>query len=240
MKKLKFAVLVLTVLMANSSCTDKGKGEGEGEIPPGLATQEEIIEGLETFDDGGVFVFGYMLWFSFQDTFGNDLVEKSVFEVRDSETGETIDFTLVAFDATPPEFYTLDIIFEEGIPNPWNPESNPELNPYTIYHVRYPKFYFSSNGWWDEELNNSEYNYLMFQTHSPRNTNIAFAKKILLRFTCPSIFGDDGAHDIVTWWEQYPPGGISVKLSRVEYDGKECLLEGGEESHPVATIILDR
>ena len=224
MKTLKLTVLVLTMLMINSC--NKNKVES----PQGAEVIEQ--EDKNVIDGVGIHPFyQHALWLGFQDAQGNDLVEQAVFELIDSETGKVIDFSLSKFNGTKPELYTLDVIFEEGIPNEWKPAPN----PFAIYDVRYPRFFFSKE-WWIglEELSNAENNYLWFTTHSFRNAK--FAEKIILRLTCPSLFGDNKAHDIVTWWK-LEEGLGSPLCYRVEYGGKEFSVN--EQSQSV-TIILDR
>jgi len=227
MKTLKFTVLVLTILIMNS-CNDKSKIKEVENLQ--TTTEQENNKGQETPIVGLYPFYQHALWLGFKDAAGNDLIEKTVFELIDSETGKVIDFSLSKFHGTKPELYTLDVIFEAGIPNEWKPAPN----PFAIYDVRYPRFFFSKE-WQPEQLHHTENNYLWFSTHSYRNSK--FAEKIILRLTCPSLFGDNEAHDIVTWWELLPLDSepYYTMCSRVEYGCKEFPVS----EQQITTIILD-
>ena len=171
----------------------------------------------------------HALWFGFQDTSGNDLVEEYVFELRDSETGEVINFTRKKFHTTEPEYYTLEYVNADGTIR------KPLTHPTAILDVHYPRFALAT-GMIAAPVND-EYNYLWLNAHSLRSHD--FVKKITLRFTCLSIFGDDKAHDIVTWWKWVPaetdPDYYYPVCSHVEVDGKKFPVK-----ESIATIILDR
>ena len=236
MKTLKFAVLLLAML-AVCSCGDKDDTNN-------------------TCCDNSLYQ--HSIWISFQDASGNDLTEgigcnlngkvdeNGEVSVLDYETRKLVKVKIDDLGGwVKPELYTLEYVYEEGIPNPWKPEPK----PYVTYHEHYPDLYLYKG--LDLPKKFRDYNYLWFDTGSYRYTGFPeallygwsieeapFAEKIIFRLTCPYLFGDDAEHDIVTWWE--PLFGNNTICSRVEYDGKECLLEGGEESYPIATIILDR
>ena len=70
--------------------------------------------------------------------------------------------------------------------------------------------------------------------YGQKTVDCDFAEKIILRLTCPSLFSDNEAHDIVTWW-QLKKGFSNPTCYRIEYGGKEFPVD-----ERVATIILDR
>ena len=230
MKTLKFTILLLCMLIINS-CTKKNEDESTQKIIPEVTKQESNEESKENPEHIIVDIYPFYqhsLYLNFQDASGNDLLEGSEF-IWDSEFGMR--------DPVKPEFYTLDIIFEDGIPNPWKPEPK----PYVIYDVNYPRLYLAKTITPLESLEKS----LWFETQSYKFTGFAeallygwdieycdFAEKIIFRLTCPYIFGDNEAHDIVTWWELHE---YYTECYRVEYGGKEFPVE-----ESVATIILDR
>ena len=199
MKTLKFTVLILTMLTLNGCNKDEGSSKGE------------------------IGNYQHMLWLSFQDASGNDLIEGSEFiSTKDVKLHDTI----------PPEYYTLEYVYEKGIPNPWKPDHNPNA----IYNVRYPRLYLAEMI--PQLPLNHNYNYLWFDAKSVYPDY--FAEKIIFRLACPYIFGDNEAHDIVTWWERYKyangDSSIYGVCYRIEYDDKEFTVE----ERLVATIIVDR
>ena len=177
---------------------------------------EPIIDGINSYYD-------HLLSLSFQDVSGNDLLE-GLEIVKLYDLGGTVK----------PELYTLDIIFEDGIPNPWQQANT----TYAIYNKRYPEL----------TLNTGNYNSLIFTTQSYKYTGLPeallygssiekaeFAEKITFRVTCSYLFGNNETHDIVTWWKQPESGFLSIPY-RVEFEGKEFPIE----NNVVATIILNR
>ena len=189
MKILKFTVLFLTMFIINS-CNSK---------------KDDICCSPGSYQ--------HLLWISFQDESGNDLLEGTEF-VWSSNYG--------MIDTSKPELYTLDIIYKDGIPNMWN------------LSYDYPRLYLAK-GWLSppESSANPNYNYLWFETFSSRIVPKNFAEKVVFRLICFPLFGDNEAHDIVTWWK--PIGTINPNCYRVEYGGKEFPVE---EQH-VAAIVLD-
>ena len=197
MKTLKFAVLILIVLIVNSCDKDKIDKKTLG--------------------------YQHLLLLSFQDVSGNDLLEGSEFIWNDG------------MSTTKPEFYTLDIVFEDGIPNKY------EIYKSDRYDIRYPMLSLA-NKWFlpPESPANPDYKYLCFEASSFRSS---FAEKITFRLICPYLFGDNEAHDIVTWWEPSTYRGYGRTFCyRIEFEGKEFPVEGNDvvNEFRVATIILDK
>lgn len=225
---LKFTVLFLTMLIINSCGKDEIKNTDEIPITEESTKSEEQEGGGMII--GGIYPFyQHLLFINFQDVSGNDLVEGSEF-IWNSEYGMR--------DVVKPEFYTLDIIFEAGIPNPWKPEPNPNI----IYDERYPRIYLTKKIMPFESLEKS----LWFETQSVKIAGVpeallygtetkkaAFAEKIIFRLTCRYLFGDNEAHDIITWWE-LKEGGYPV-CYRLEFEDNEFQVD-----EQVTTIILDR
>ena len=225
MKTLKFTVLILTMLIVNSC--DKDKDESTQSFPIGTSYP----------------FFQHMIFISFQNVSGNDLLKNTEF---------VWSINLGMRDTVKPEFYTLDILFEDGIPNPWKPEPK----PYVIYDVNYPRLYLAEGWLSSSDIAISDYKYLWFNTSSYKFTGLPeallygwetkecdFAEKIIFRFTCSYLFGDNEAHDIGTWWKPYKykdgKSSIYAVCYRIEFGGKEITVDVFENA-AVATIVLDR
>jgi len=227
MKTLKLTVLLLATVLIMNGCSNK----------------ENLICCLNPF-------YQHLIWLSFQDASGNDLVKGIGFDTWNSEIGGLV--TGKEGDGGGPvkrEFYTLEYVYEDGIPNPWKPEPK----PWVIYDVRYPEI--ALHEIMPSEFNaNPNYNYLWFETSSYKFTggpeallyghkieDCDFAEKIIFRLTCPYLFGNDEAHDIITWWELKK--GIRNPLCyRIEFDGKKIteIVYAKDSSFSLATIVLDR
>ena len=148
--------------------------------------------------------YNHYLWLSFQDTLGNDLVKGIEFVWSDS----------VMSDIIKPELYTLDIVFEDGITNP----------------LRHSPLCLANGRLLLPSIANLDSQYLWLGIASFRKFD--FAEKITLRLTCPYLFDDNEAYDIVTWWELHD---YYTTCFRVEVDGREFPVK-----EDIATIILDR
>ena len=167
------------------------------------------------------------LYLSFQDTSGNDLVKGIGFDVwRDGGyvTGGEEDVGGIV----KPELFTLEFVFENGIPNP-----NLSISP--LMALQKETLLEAKLG-----LKND---YLSFY---PRSfSDQPFVEKITFKMTCPYIFRDYAKHDIVTWWKKHPS--ISPICYRIEFEGKEIteityndssgFYNGSELSF--ATVVLD-
>ena len=132
--------------------------------------------------------YDHYLWLSFQDEAGNDLVKGiGIYDPDAVITDETV-VGLVQRD-----LYTLDIIFEEGVPNMWKLIPQPWFESDT----KYPEVAFSK-GKSDETIVKSDYDLLVFRTQSYReyflidppyaDTHPPFAEKIIFRLSCPYLF----------------------------------------------------
>ncbi|MDR2911408.1 MAG: hypothetical protein LBV47_08645 [Bacteroidales bacterium] len=171
----------------------------------------------------------HSLWLGFQNISGNDLLEGAELIWSDEMSS--------AYNS---KFYTLDVVYEDGIPDPYK-NNDPR------YDKMYPGLFLwegQSPPWQlGSRLNlNPNYNYLQFNVFSNRNY---FAQKIIFRLTCPYLFGDDEAHDIVTWWKNYTyrnKYNINTFCYRMEYEGNEVPVYGNDmsEGFRVANIILNR
>ena len=213
MKTLKLICLLLTMLIINSCKND------DDTLP------------LVIGEDGGYGLNFYIhtLYLSFQDASGNDLVKGISTEPKKI----TVE----------PELYTLEIDFEDGIPNPWK------------YVTKMSLF-----GGWAIERNlhiavNENYDYLRFTTGgSPtyaaygddkdkRVDKIPFSEKITFTLKCPYLFDDNVAYEIVTWWKpskRVQLGGTICYC--IEFEGKEFIeiITDEYETSSVATIVLSK
>jgi hypothetical protein len=227
-----------------NSCNDNDKQE---DIP---------IVGINPF-------YGYSISISFIDASGNDLVkglevyEQGTIVERRWENG-TSGGELDISGRVKRELYTLETVFPDGIPDP----SKPQSNPYAILEIPFPTLYYSPiylNYATAETMD--DYNYFLMGASSYKRYD--FPEKIIIRFTCPHVFGDNEAHDIVTYWKlhvdkiyvdkqlwidlnnpRYKVGdyieNIYPKCSRLEYGGKEFIINSDPYYGQYATIVLDR
>ena len=67
------------------------------------------------------------------------------------------------------------------------------------------------------------------------------ADKIVYKLSCPSIFGDEEVHEIVTWWKKENHHRRRL-CYRIEFEGKEFTQITYERSNTIAyaTVVLDR
>jgi hypothetical protein len=248
MKTIKFIILFLAILMTNSCSKD------ETGITPKFIDEEIIVEGIPFRE--------HLLWLGFQDASGNNLLKGIGYDIwKDGEyvtaTKEDPESGIIK-----PELYTLEYIYPDGIPNPWKPGPAPMINvdgvwiPTYILDERHPEIYLNSKN--ELQLygkNRSEYyeyleqqlsgeyleqqlsddTYLWFNTKSHRDSE--FPEQITIRLTCSYLFGDNEAHDIITWWK--PVATFQTSCYRVEFEGKGYEMSGINGA-TVATIILDK
>ena len=167
------------------------------------------------------------LYLSFQDALGNDLIKKDWIQLEDG---------VIRGGLVKSELYTLEYIFPEGVDNPWSTPSN-------ALSVGPPLLSLSDGRVLSIESEaNPDCNYLFFLIDCSPDLYDKSSGKIIIRLTCPSLFGDNEAHDIITWWELHPLGGSAI-CYRVEYGGKEYTEIVYYKLIPyssIATIILDK
>ena len=179
MKILKFAALILTVLVINS-CLDIYKGDDEKETRYCCNNYYE-----------------YNLFLSFQDESGNDLLDGNKF-VRNNEVSDEV---------KPESYIVID-----------------KLNATISQRLYYKEIKFMA-----------DYDYYLC-LNAMRDL-YEFSEKIVFRFKCFSLFGDNNEHNIVAWWKRNDNN--SIACYRVEYEGKEFPLNKLYNLQTV-TIILDR
>ena len=242
MKTFKLISLLLAMLIINSCTADSVEKEEENTVINESEANDpnEINGGLMS----GIYPFyQHHLILSFQDASGNDLVKGIGFDVW--QPGE-IYITGVEDDSggeIKRELYTLEIEFEDEVPNVWKPAPASLINGFPAYILteRVPVMGLCK-GWSDYnhvELNGN-YDYLSFGTQSYKDMDIPFAEKITFKLTCPYLFSDNEAHEIVTWWKLYieETGVQNTICYRVEFGGKEFITNNKVFS--VATVVFDR
>ena len=247
MKALKFAVIILTALALNS-CNDKD------ESTPAVTKLCRCRATEDTYTIPSISnpYYHHSLWLSFQDDSGNDLMKGIGFDTWSSEvaglvTGGEDDYG----GPVKSELFTLEYVFEDGIPNVWDSW----VDHMGVLHEYYPTMTLQKDRAYEEWMQDLiagsfDYNYLRFDTQSRKYVGVPeallygssisicdFAEKIIFRLTCPYIFGNDKAHDIITWWS--PLGENLAVCYSVEYGGKEFPIEGNV-SYQFATIILNK
>ena len=266
MKTLKFIILILALLI--SSCSDKDESlQGEEVLVPDpcIPCSEVVIETGDIYLYEGMFLplgpssCSHELLLSFRDASGNDLVKGIEFWGNnypslsyDVPGGDTHAKGIVKR-----ELHTLDYIYEDNYVEPFYPHSffrpmglrkgEPFSEKYTEMNSNYDYLYFQSYAYGDGVI--------MGEDMPPNFKPATYAKKITFRLTCSYLFGDDEAHDIVTWWKPIydtEKGARSPICYSIEFDGKEIteisyvcdvFYHNGEKFHhpySIATIILDR
>jgi len=158
----------------------------------------------------------YVLFLSFQDEAGHDLVKGIEFDNWYKET--------MPVGPVKSNLYTIKL----ESPNPCN-TGKAELILYS-----------PSSGWFDPY---TDYNYLEIY---PTVSSITYKKgckydtRITILLKCPFIFGDDKEHEIVThWFVKDTRSSTRIKCLRIELDGKENThIKDIPSSGSLATLIL--
>jgi len=235
---LNFTVLFLTMLIINSC--GKGKEElknseeisdnnNNGEVP-NYRYESEFLESKShslhlVFQDA----FGNDLVKEFINYYGNDIITFSDWIIGEMVTVEKKNYNInVRGDSYIAKIECALVFVFEGeriIRNPWRNIPTETYQP----DSRYLETGFVIWG-----ASNTSYNLFLSAQSSP------LVEKIIFRLTCPYIFGDNEAHDIVTWWELLDFVYNEVVYSRpscyhIELDGKEFPVK-----ESIATIVLDK
>jgi hypothetical protein len=122
------------------------------------------------------------------------------------------------YHAIRPDLYTLEVVYPDIKMDPvWQHFNNTAAfvpSPDFIHKLEY-----SIN---DYGINDNCY-YLKFQPGASYgyHDGITPAPTITYNLSCPSIFGDEEVHEIVTYWEPNPERPRQQKCYRIEYAGKE-------------------
>ena len=167
------------------------------------------------------------LLLSFQDVWDYDLVKGIEYDY-----GEIDGVQYEWWGWVKRDLYTLEVLYPDEIKNPVKPDSP----LYTKYENRYLGLIKDwATGYDYLRLTTPSYR-AYYDSHSNRYIAVPFVEKITFRLTCHYLFGDDVAHDIVTWWELYEEEGFipTPICYRIEIDGKEYSV--GESQ--IATIVL--
>jgi len=242
MKTLKFTVLLLTILIINS-CTDKDKNYNNEIEPETEYEKKSEDEGKITIPLGGRPNDSYyhILLLNFQDKSGNDLIKNWHDCIKWDGTSPSNPILFIK-----PELYELEIVvYEDTI--------NYRKSGYdTSYGMLLYKGKQLSEEFGFIELN-GDYDYLQFRVVYVKTMSVGkdpielpFAEKIVFKFKCPYLFGNNETHDIITWWKLR-----SIDLTvfedpvalcyRIELDGKEITeFYNTYGLYSVATVVLDR
>jgi len=200
MKILKFTVLLLTILIINS-CKDTEEDEVESEKEVMVNWKDlDIEEQNVRFTLMGTLYIGSgkiscrnELWLSFQDVSGNDLVEGIKFWGFDYGGGSG--FMVGPGGMVENELYVLEHVYPGH-----NTIRSLHLNKGKPFSKVFPEL-------------NGKYDYLHF--HSWPN----YFEKIIIKLTCPYVFGDDTVHEIVTWWKKTER--LGALCHRIEFGDNE-------------------
>lgn len=153
-------------------------------------------------------VYNHLLFLSFQDAFGNDLVKGIEYDPQEYSDIGPIKSSL----------FTLEIVFPDEILKPYN-------GPYISFKAGggFVGLYPGISIDYDRLL----FSCISYQRHYDSKGNevkIPFVEMITFKLTCPYIFDNDEVHEIVTWWELKSlsdDGDMDFALcNRVELDGK--------------------
>ena len=186
----------------------------------------------------------HILYLSFQDASGNDLVKGIEFNAWDRING--VEITGREEDmggAVKPELYSLEYVYEDRNQDPSKQRHSGNhpitaLNKGVGLNEAYPEV-------------NSAYDYLQFYTHSTnslyyeifegRNVKVPFAENITIKLKCHYLFGDNVVHEIVTLWEK-PTIGVYSKCYRIKFGGKEFteIIYENYNQYSIATVILEK
>ena len=234
MKTLKFTILLLCMLIINC-CTKKNEDESTQKVRDYIFL-DDILTPFG-YDGRGDDSYHHKLLLNFKCAFGNDLVKEIEFLALDQDAFYAVESTTWNFFGHPlddmiitgeeadnggevkSELYTLEYVFEDGIPSPWEPSGGcditiPEPPKMSLRKGKpFSKIY--------SDLNDN-YDYLYFKTKSYRTSYFPFAEKIIIKLKCTYVFGDDEEHEIITWWKPYPEKStVATSCYRIEFNGKE-------------------
>ena len=198
----------------------------------------------------------HTLLLSFKDVSGNDLVKGIGYSWNPPNvTSEEESIGGIVY----PHLYTLKVIFPEGATDvndkslwPGTPEPSDTIKrPFIELLKPYDenmKFldavgkpldgYEMYKDFWEAM---GDFYHLMIISHSRQLDDV---EKLVFRLTCPYVFGDYNAHDIVTYWrESYGKNMTKGKACyRIEFEDKEIteISYAQYEQLSFATIVIDK
>lgn len=196
MKTLHYSFLLATIVVLISGCGKEIEPSSEGSISP--------------VDD-------YILFISFKDASGNDLVAP----LGEEKWNNPGDISYWSGEINPDK-YNLNIVSS----SPSVPTSNPNYipantRPYFLmdkFDENY-KYKEEGDGIW----------YLSNETHW--NGRSGIQEYLTYKITCPTIFGDSSIHELVTWWDKDPlvaehtkdrkTGALYPECKKATFDGKD-------------------
>ncbi|MDR2894919.1 MAG: hypothetical protein LBU97_05605 [Alistipes sp.] len=186
--------------------------------------QEEPID--NGGENGGVVDRPYLLYLSFVDTDGNDLV-KDIGAVESGaayEIGHVLpdEYTLISFPNKRDLGWLSDptAIYDNPNPYPDLALGHPIINDMLGVEREVLEIRISSAPWYE-----------------------GYVDEITYTLTCPHIFGDEAAHEIVTYWRDPSDTPTHYRFCyRVVVDGVEYtdIEYAGGQQVSYATITLDR
>ena len=221
MKALTFFLFSLMIMFCTSCDTLDGDGD------------------KDYYDIKNLMSFSHNVFFSFQDSLGNDLVKGLEYDWWRSDLyPDEPDQVVVNSD-----LYTLDISFSDPYMDPGYYPNCPKFIDGLAKNIRYEVMQFplivlrKADG----------YQYINIPIQSGNFDFIDIPRDIIFKLTCPHIFGDDKPREIVTSWIDY--NGYTkytgqLFCTNVEFDGKKYIPNNnpklgwvGEDTGSVVLII---
>ena len=192
----------------------------------------------------------YFVGFSFVDALGNDLV--SPLSDERWKVDKDVSYWTGAIN---PDRYDLGVDF--AIPN----SDNPNIKEYVLWMAKYDENHKMTSLFGEEFIEGNGKYYLCSDLAAPSLANMydkgqggmIQQKTISYKIICPTIFGDNSTHEIVTYWsyDSVVPATLSKTWTfeqfptcfSATFDGKEVPVLYFQENHIMnhfIDIVLDR
>jgi len=179
------------MINAGNDISDNKEGNFNNEIA-------DSIPNLDGFIDGFSWSYQFeMLLLGIQDESGNDLIKGIKYDWwRMDEIPEQDSYGGVVIR----ELYSLDFEYTDPLMSPYETHKLAAKSPNVILNEYLPELemgkmddrcYFRFNS-----FHSNRHHFYTKETLPP-------ADKIVIKLTCPYVFGDDKEHEIVTYWKPY-------------------------------------
>jgi hypothetical protein len=195
------------------------------------------------------------LFLGFIDSEGKDLVEGIEVKPKDYIGTDFValdQYTLISS----PDYYELGYFSNSTtIYHDTHPYPRLEFDPYIPGEWQWDESYFRSRFSTEEEYTKfRQISYDLWKEYQNARNGLNLLgivmdsgdmrlEKITYTLTCPHVFGDDTAHEIVSYWRDPDSGPSYYSICyKVTFDGKECtdIAYANRQQTSFATIVLDR